>query len=100
MLRKLRSMHVEQRVGVAMSISEPVLSGFLTKEELAVELRRNKRTLDRWEVLGMGPPRTIVGRRILYRRSSVQRWLVAQENHNGCTATAPENQARGLRGAQ
>ena len=38
-----------------MSTSEPILSEFLTKEELAAELRRNPRTLDRWEVLGVGP---------------------------------------------
>ena len=62
-----------------MSSSEPILSEFLTKEELAVELRRNPRTLDRWDVLGMGPPRTHVGRQVLYRRASVQKWLVAQE---------------------
>ena len=62
-----------------MSSSEPILSEFLTKEELAIELRRNPRTLDRWDVLGMGPPRTHVGRRVLYRRASVQKWLHAQE---------------------
>lgn len=62
-----------------MSSPEPILAEFLTKEELAVELRRNPRTLDRWDVLGMGPPRTFVGRKILYRRASVQKWLAAQE---------------------
>ena len=35
-----------------MSSSEPILSEFLTKEELAAELRRNVRTLDRWDMLG------------------------------------------------
>ena len=53
-----------------MSDLEPILSEFLTKEELAVELRRNPRTLDRWAVLGIGPPRTRVGRNVLYRRAS------------------------------
>ena len=62
-----------------MTSSEPILSEFLTTEELAAELRRNPRTLDRWEVLGMGPPRTHVGRKVLYRRTSVQKWLAAQE---------------------
>jgi hypothetical protein len=61
-----------------MSNSE-ILSEFFTKEELAAELRRNPRTLDRWELLGMGPPRTHVGRKVLYRRASVQKWLAAQE---------------------
>jgi hypothetical protein len=64
---------------IAMS-AEPLLSEFLTKEELAAELRRNPRTLDRWAVLGIGPPRTCVGRSVLYRRSSVQKWLSAQED--------------------
>ena len=66
-----------------MSSSEPILSEFLTKEELAAELRRNPRTLDRWEALGVGPPRTHVGRQVLYRRASVERWLVAQEQRRG-----------------
>jgi hypothetical protein len=61
------------------SVPEPLLSEFLSKEELAAELRRNPRTLDRWAVLGMGPPRTRVGRNVLYRRASVQKWLAAQE---------------------
>lgn len=59
--------------------SEPILSDFLTKEELAEQLQRNPRTLDRWAVLGIGPPRTHVGRKVLYRRASVQKWLFAQE---------------------
>lgn len=59
--------------------NEPILSDFLTKQELATELKRNPRTLDRWAVLGMGPPRTHVGRKVLYRRVSVQKWLFAQE---------------------
>jgi hypothetical protein len=62
-----------------MSNAEPILSEFLTKEELAVELRRNVRTLDRWDALGLGPPRTCIGRTVLYRRASVQKWLASQE---------------------
>ena len=60
-----------------MSQSQPILSEFLTKEELAAELRRNPRTLDRWQVLGMGPPRTQVGRKVIYRkgeRGEMARW--------------------------
>jgi hypothetical protein len=83
-----------------MSNSEPILSQFFTKEELAAELGRNMRTLDRWEALGIGPPRTLVGRKILYRRMSVQRWLAAQENHGRSdTAAAERSSAREFRGA-
>jgi hypothetical protein len=69
-----------------MSNAEPILAEFLTREELAAELRRNPRTLDRWDVLGMGPPRTFVGRKILYRRASVQKWLAAQERPSAVEA--------------
>ena len=61
----------------------PILAEFMTIEELAAELGRNKRTLDRWDALGIGPPRTHVGRTVLYRRTSVQKWLAAQEYQGG-----------------
>ena len=79
-----------------MSNAEPILSQFLTKEELAAELGRNARTLDRWNVLGTGPPRTFVGRKILYRRASVQKWLTAQEQHygRGTTNAREKSEAR------
>jgi excisionase family DNA binding protein len=71
-----------------MSDSEPLLSEFLTTEELAAELGLNKRTLDRWAALGMGPPRTRVGRKVLYRRTSAQKWLAAQEQTYRCSQSA------------
>jgi Helix-turn-helix domain len=64
-----------------MSTSEPILSEFLTKEELAVELKRHPQTLDRWRRLGEGPPITKFGRCVLYRRSSLQAWLRARERY-------------------
>ena len=75
--------------------SEHILSDFLTREQLAAELQRNARTLDRWEALGIGPPRTRVGRRVLYRRASVQRWLLAQERDaRGCKNSHDISNAR------
>jgi hypothetical protein len=62
-----------------MSDPERLLSDFLTKEELAAELRRTVRTLDRWAALHIGPARTCFGRTVLYRRSTVQKWLTDQE---------------------
>jgi hypothetical protein len=62
-----------------MSNSEPLLSEFFEKEELTNELNKTPRTLDRWDALGTGPPRTRIGRKVLYRRTSVQKWLAAQE---------------------
>jgi hypothetical protein len=68
---------------IVMSEFAPILAEFMTIEELAEELGRNKRTLDRWDALGIGPPRTRVGRTVLYRRTSVQTWLAAQEHPAG-----------------
>jgi hypothetical protein len=76
-----------------MSISQPILEEFLTREELAAELRRSPRTLDRWKVLGVGPPRTPVGREIFYRRASVQAWLLACE-HQGQSGKAASEKSR------
>ena len=36
-------------------LAEPILKAFFSKEELAAELGRNPRKLDRWEMLGTGP---------------------------------------------
>jgi hypothetical protein len=65
-----------------MSTAENLLADFLTLDEAAAELKVCGRTLDRWRRLGEGPPITKLGRRILYRRSSVQAWLHARE-HQG-----------------
>lgn len=62
-----------------LSDSKPVLSGFLTKGELAAALGRHPRTLDRWAALREGPPQTRIGRQTLYKKSSVQKWLSARE---------------------
>ena len=66
---------------------ENVLADYMSRNELAEEIHRNPRTLDRWASLGIGPPRTILGRRTLYRRQAVAEWLRAQEE------TAPNDRA-------
>ena len=58
---------------------ESVLAEYMTRDELAEQLDRCARTLDRWSSLNLGPPRTILGRRVLYRRKAVAEWLLAQE---------------------
>ena len=63
-----------------MSVTENLLADFLTQHEAATELKVCERTLDRWRRLDEGPPITKLGRRILYRRASVQAWLRAREN--------------------
>jgi hypothetical protein len=80
-----------------MSKPEAILSDFLTKQELASELQRSPRTLDRWEVLGIGPPRTLIGRTALYRRTSAQKWLAAQERQASCGAPGKRTSHYGTR---
>jgi hypothetical protein len=70
------------------STPEPLLAEFLTQGEAADELKVCKRTLDRWRRLGEGPPITKLGRRPLYRRSSLAAFLRAREHHGGDGGTA------------
>ncbi len=64
-------------------MSATVLTDFVTPAGLANELGVCPRTLDRWNVLGEGPPRVKIGRRVLYRRSSVLEWLANREQVQG-----------------
>ena len=56
-----------------------ILSEYITPEALAAELQISTRTLDRWHSMREGPPRTKLGKRILYRRESFSAWLLSQE---------------------
>lgn len=56
-----------------------LLRDFVTEPELAKALQITRRTLIRWYQERSGPPRTRVGKRILYRRAAVIEWLRAHE---------------------
>jgi len=62
-----------------MLIPLTVLSEYLTRKELADQLSRTVRTLERWEVRRIGPPITRVGKTPMYRIDSVHAWLKSQE---------------------
>ncbi len=55
-----------------------VLDDYLTEADLARELDKSKRTLERWRRLRIGPIPTICGNKILYAISDVRIWLRAQ----------------------
>jgi predicted DNA-binding transcriptional regulator AlpA len=59
--------------------SPNLLEDYLDKNELAAALDTSPRTVDRWETARIGPPRTIIGRRVLFRRESVKQWLLQRE---------------------
>jgi predicted DNA-binding transcriptional regulator AlpA len=52
---------------------------YLTKDQLAQQLGRSTRTIDRWHTQRIGPRRTKVGNKlVLYRKSAVSEWLERQ----------------------
>lgn len=59
--------------------SPALLSGWITRRDLAAALRVTVDTLGRWEARRVGPPCVRAGRMVLYRRRAVQDWLAAQE---------------------
>ena len=50
-------------------------SGFVTRPELADEIRIKVQTLAAWACRGEGPSYVRVGRAVRYRRVDVDRWL-------------------------
>ena len=56
-----------------------LLADWISREQLAGELGVANDTLARWEARRFGPPCTRIGRKVLYRRASVQSWISAQE---------------------
>lgn len=56
-----------------------LLADYLTRDELAAELRVTTRTIARWELQPDGLPSTTLGGRKLYRRASVLAWIEGRE---------------------
>jgi hypothetical protein len=52
---------------------------YLTKDEAATELGVSTRTLDRWHAERVGPPRTLFGRKVLYRQAALFDWAARRE---------------------
>lgn len=56
-----------------------LLSGWISRADLAQQLAVTEGTLRRWEAERWGPPCIRAGRKIFYRRSAVLSWLEDQE---------------------
>ncbi len=56
-----------------------VATELLTLAETAAVLRTPVATLRYWRHLGVGPNGFRLGRRVVYRREDVDRWLAAQQ---------------------
>ena len=58
-----------------------LLDNYLSRDELAKELRVTTRTIARWQAKPNGIPVTQIGGRTLFRVESVKTWLAAHEIH-------------------
>jgi hypothetical protein len=56
-----------------------LLADWIAREQLAQELMITTDTLSRWEARREGPPCMRVGRKVFYRRASVEQWLLNRE---------------------
>jgi hypothetical protein len=68
-----------------------ILDDYVSPSDLARELGVNPVTLARWHAARIGPPRMKMGRRVLYRGSSVAAWLETQEQQ---LVASPGDRAR------
>jgi predicted DNA-binding transcriptional regulator AlpA len=57
----------------------PITDEYIEPSPLAKELGVSDRTLHRWYVERIGPPRVTIGRKVLYRREAVREWLRSRE---------------------
>lgn len=68
-----------------------LLTGWISRLDLALELGLSVDTLRRWEAQREGPPCVRAGRKVYYRRTAIEDWLAEQEQ------TAPRRRRAGGR---
>ena len=56
-----------------------LLADWIPRDALAKQLMLTPDTLSRWEARRAGPPCMRVGRKVFYRRASVEQWLLDRE---------------------
>ena len=54
-----------------------LLADYVTREQLAEELKVTTRTLDKWQWLRCGPRKVKIGARVYYKRADVTAWIEA-----------------------
>lgn len=74
-------------------MSDQLLAGWLSEQEVAEQLRHHWQTVRRWRLLGIGPKFSRCGRKYLYQRADVAVWLAA----GGVAAPKPQRSKRAAR---
>lgn len=64
-----------------------VLDDYMTREQLAVEIGLQPKTLAKWANMRKGPPLVKVGRKVFYRKDAVQAWLKSNETRTAAGAS-------------
>jgi hypothetical protein len=62
-----------------MSTESKILDGYLSRPELAKQIGKHWRTLERWGIEREGPPITWLGKQPFYKIASVRQWLESRE---------------------
>ncbi len=71
-----------------------VLAEYLTEAELARDIKKSQRTIQRWKRVHQGPRRTILGRTTLYHKRDVKEWLEAQREDRPQRRRVPRTPTR------
>ena len=72
-----------------MSPKSKLLEGYLSEQEMAAEIKRSPRTLQRYRKLQVGPRYVLIGLQPFYRIEDAREWLAA-----GGTVAAPNPRRR------
>jgi hypothetical protein len=69
----------EHRESPASAAAATLFGDYVSADQLAELLEVTPRTVARWHVERTGPPRTKVGKKVLYSLASVRAWLKDRE---------------------
>lgn len=61
--------------------TDEILDGYLTEQDLARQLGKSTRTIQRWAALRIGPPRTLIGQTVYYHVDDLRDWIKAQREY-------------------
>jgi hypothetical protein len=69
--------------------TSPLLGGWLTRAQVAIEIGVSVDTLQRWETRRIGPPCVRISRKVLYRAGAFREWLISRERGPTAAAKGP-----------